>query len=755
MKSYFFAFVLILTTVATAQPPKSELPLPNSGDVTLPLDQYNKLLELASKPAKRPEAPPQNYSIQCAELKFQVENESVLGTVHLEGEVFKKGVIKVPLIKDMITLDAQQDGKGVPLQQENGAQAAVLNGPSDFAIALNAALPLHIEAGRASFALPVPAAGSVQLTLIVPGERTSVNISPGLILNRTSEKGSTTIEATLAPGQPVSIWWATRETAVQAAPKQVRFLSDVKTLVSVSEAELHVAALADITVVQGEPAEFTVRVPADFEVTGVTGASLESSEVHEGTLTLKVTGSSQRHQFLISMERSISNSKASIPFITFENTQRETGEVLVEGTGTMELAAREGGGLQRIDVKETSYYLRSLAHYSPQAAFRFHRQPNEQPTLALEWTRFPDSSVLAAIADSAAVTTLVTSEGKTLTEIKLMVKNQAQPFLKVTLPSGASILSADVAGERVKPVQGPDGSRVPLLRPGFHPNGPYEVSFVFMHSGAPFAKKGGSELSLPSMELPISVLHWELFLPDRYQVKDFGGDVISAGLLSPSIRESGTIGAIAAGAWDGVASGMGTVATGGPFVLNGVHGDAFDRLNGFAYFPGQIGGVVVDPSGAAVSGANVTVTNTTNGASTNAVTDSAGRWVVSNFPSGSGKLRVGASGFQTLVQTFDYNSGRPAQYMSTLQVAAASETVEVVAKAVPMNSRIVAQRQELEKKGKQLTQTASPNVLNLQRRVAGVLPVAIDVPRTGTSFEFVRALVLDEETKVTFSYKSR
>lgn len=747
MKNYFFAFVLILSTVAIAQPPKGELPLPNSGDVTLPLDQYNKLLELASKPAKRPEAPPQNYSIQCAELKFQVENESVLGSVHLEGEVFKKGVIKVPLIKDMITLDAQQDGKGVPLQQENGAQMAVLNGPSDFAIALNAALPLHIEAGRASFTLPVPAAGSVQLTLVVPGERTSVNISPGLVLSRTSEKGSTTIEATLAPGQPVSIWWATRETPAQTAPKQVRFLSDVKTLVSVSEAELHVAALADISVVQGEPTEFTVRVPADFEVTGVTGASLESSEVHDGTLTLKVLGPNQRHQFLISMERSIIDSKASTPFITFENTQRETGEVLVEGAGTMELAAREGGGLQRIDVKETSYYLRSLAHYPPQAAFRFHRQPNEQPTLALEWTRFPDSSVLAAVADSAAVTTLVTSEGKTLTEIRLTVKNQAQPFLKVMLPSGASILSADVAGERVKPVQGPDGSRVPLLRPGFHPNGPYEVSFVFMHSGAPFAKKGGSELSLPSMDLPISILHWELFLPDRYQVKDFGGDVISAGLLATNARERvmDSMIDVQAGAATGLATIGGTV----------FHAGVFDRLNGPLQFPGQIGGVVVDPSGAAISGATVTVTNSASGASMNAVTDSAGRWVVSNFPSGQGRFRVDASGFQTLVETFDYNAGRPAQYMSTLQVGSASETVEVTAQAVPMNSRIIAQLQDLEKKGKQLTNTASPNVLNLQRRVAGVLPVAIDVPRTGTSFEFARALVLDEETKVTFSYKSR
>ena len=45
-------------------------------------------------------------------------------------------------------------------------------------------------------------------------------------------------------------------------------------------------------------------------------------------------------------------------------------------------------------------------------------------------------------------------------------------------------------------------------------------------------------------------------------------------------------------------------------------------------------------------------------------------------------------------------------------------------------------------------------MLDLQKRVAGVLPVRIDVPRAGNSYRFVRALVLDEETKVTFNYKT-
>jgi hypothetical protein len=740
MNKKLFVLLLVVSVFAVAQQ-KNNLPLPEPGNVTLPLDEYNRLVDLASKMPKKPETPPLAYSIKHADLKLRVENQSVLGSVQLEGEVFKKGVTKVPLTSGITILDARQENKALPLQQENGVQTAVLTGPSEFSITLNTGLHLNIEVARASFSLPVPPAGSVQLSLVLPGENTYANISPGLITDRRSEHGHTTIEATLAPGQPASIWWARRETAAPTVPREVRFLSEVKTLVSVSEAELRVATLADVNVVQGEPSQFEVEIPEGYEVTGVTGASLESSETQFGTLILKVRTPTQRsHQFLISMERSITDSKASAPFPSFKNAQRETGEVLIEGTGTMELTATEGGGLKRMDVRETNPYLRSLAHYPPQAAFRFHRQPNEIPTLALEWTRFPDSSVLAAVAENAVVTTLVTSEGRSLTEIKLTVKNQAQPFLKVALPAGASILSADVAGEKVKPVQGPDGDRVPLLRPGYRPAGAYEISFVFMHSGAPFAKKGGSELSLPRMDVPIDLLQWEVFLPEQYKVKDFGGDVMAANLVPPAIRE---------------------VAPVQPGIGGGIGGGISRMPNNMPAFPGQLGGVVVDPSGAVVSGARVTVTNSDNGFAETAVTDAAGRWMVSNFPAGRGKIRVDETGFKSTVEDITYDASRAAEYPMTLSLGSTAESIEVTAESTTVdtlstNTRNYTQLQQLEaNEKKQEQKAASANVMNLQRRVAGVLPVAIEVPRTGTSFQFVRPLVLDEETKVTFTYKSK
>lgn len=739
-----FLVVLLLCTVVMAEE-KSTLPLPVSGSVTLTLDEYNRLMELAAKPSKRPEIAPLPYSVKHADVKLRVENDGVRGTVQLEGEVFRKGVSKVPLTSGMTVLDAHQNGKGVPLLQENGTHMALLAGPGDFSIALDTGLPLRVEAGRASFSLPAPAAGSVQLTLVIPGDHTFANLSSGLITSRKSENGHTTIEATLVPGQPANIWWATRETVTPTVPREMRFLSDAKTLLSVSEAEMRVAVLADITIVQGEPTQFQVELPAGYEVTGVTGATLDSTETQAGVLTLKVNAPSRRsHQFLISMERSISGAKADAPFLSFKGAQRETGEVLVEGAGTMEITATEGGGLKRMDVKEANPYLRSLAHFPAQAAFRYHKQASETPNLALEWVRFPDGSVLAAVAESAVVTTMVTSEGKSLTEVRLVLKNQAQPFLKVSLPAGATILTADVGGERVKPVQGPDGNRVPLLRPGFHPTDSYTVSFVFMHSGAPFAKKGGADLSLPSMDIPISLLSWEVFLPEQYKVKDFGGDVIAANRVPQPFREEDAINA-----------------------QRTRDAELSNKLKLEAP-PGQMAGYVTDPSGAVVSNTRLTITSD-NGAARTVATDAQGRWSIAGLPSGHFKAKAEMAGFQSSIFNLNYDASQPSMYRFPLRLATSAETVEVTAQAAQMQAGMVETRggpvidgasvAQLEilapNSGAAPQNLASANVLNLQRKVAGVLPVAIDVPRTGTSFSFVRPLVLDEETKVTFSYKSR
>jgi hypothetical protein len=761
------AFVLVFALCAAASERNAseafKLPLPTSGNVTLPLAEYNRLVDLASRSIKSTEPPPNSYTLKRADLKLHVSTSNVLGTVALDGEVFLKSGAKVPLASGVTVLSAQREGKPLPLLQENGTTTAVLPTAGEFAVTLETGTPLVIEPGRASFNLAAPSAGSVEMTLVVPGDRTNVRISPGLITRRSSSGGQTTIEAALAPGQPATIWWTTREVVAPVVPKEVRFLSDVKTLVSVNESDFRIAALADITVLQGQPSRFVLEIPAGYEVTNASGATVSTSEVKNGQLIVYLNnGSVRSHQFLISMERPFTQTNIQAPFITFKDSQRETGEVLVEGAGAMELTAKESGSLKRMDVKEVNPYLRALARNPLHAAFRFHRQPNEVPALALDWKRFPDTEVIAAVAERAVVTTLVTSEGRSLTEVTLTIKNQAQPFMKVDLPQGASILSADVAGEKVKPVQGTDGNRVPLLRANFRPSGPYTVSFVFVHSGSPFARKGESELSLPRMDVPISVMEWEVFLPEQYKVKDFGGDAIAVSAY-PAVYD--------VGAGSGIGSGSGGGFGGGVYRVNPVVGGL---TNSNGPMLNAMSGTVVDPQGAVISGARVKVTSLTRGTTQVVNTSPEGRWVVYGIPSGDVKIEISSQGFQSVsIRGTAHEAGRSEDYgPARLNVGTVSETVEVTAAAPLIDTTqssvtttfggnnefstngLRGERDDRKKQQQQAQNQASSNVYNLQKKVSGVLPVRIDIPRAGNSYHFARALVLDEETKLTFNYKS-
>src|SRR3989442_812322 len=134
--------MLVLPGFAVAADDVALPPVPASGNVTLPLDEYNRLVELASKPARKPDTPPVPYTIKGPDLNSRVANESFKGNVQLKEEILRRGAPKIPLTPGMPILDARQEGKAPPLELKKGTHTAVLNGPADFAVTLDAGLPL-------------------------------------------------------------------------------------------------------------------------------------------------------------------------------------------------------------------------------------------------------------------------------------------------------------------------------------------------------------------------------------------------------------------------------------------------------------------------------------------------------------------------------------------------------------------------------------------------------------------------------------
>ncbi len=742
MKKSVIAILLLAITAQGRQRLLPEKTIAQSlpGTVTLSLVEFNRLVELAEAAARKPKPPaaPVPFILSRAVFALRVENESVFGSLNVDGDVLQKGPTRVDIATGLTILEAQQSQAPLPLLKEGATHAAIVNGPGAFSISMKVACEVTVDAGRASFSVQAPTAGSALLTLDMPGNHANVHVEPGLITNRGTSNGRTIIDAALEPGKPAKIWWTTREAAAPVTQRELRFLSDVKTLISAGDSQLRIAALCDVTVVQGEPTEFRLPLPSGYEVTEASGATLDSSEIQSGVLILKVREPSRRtHQFLVAIERPNADNKLDAPFLTLIGAQRETGEVLVEGVGTMDLTAKEEGGLRRIDVRETGAVARSLSHFPLQAAFRYHRRPGDAPKLALEWSQFPDSPVLSAIAERATITTLLNVEGKTLTEVTLRVRNHAQPFVKVGLPRGASLLSAEVEGEKVKPVLGSDGSRVPLLRTGFRPSGAYTVSFVYLSSGAPFAKNGSYEMGLPKLDIPISFSSWEVFLPDRLEVRQFAGNALSASVVAARPQE---VFAAVGQDSDGLEAERAAVAV-----------TDLGRLEA-----GQIGGVVVDQAGAIISGAKISILNTQTNVARSTSTDGEGRWVVSGVPQGPVRVKVDAQGFKSLQQELNFDASHSAMLGSTLEIGATTETVNVTAGAASLLDRTEMKIDQAARRVREAQlNSPSQNVFNLQRKVAGILPVRVDVPHAGKSYRFVRALVMDEETKITFQYKSK
>lgn len=738
MRATVILILLLTTMVASGQHRNTitdtVLPAPGpTGTVTIRLSEFDRLIELASRKIKPTDRAPLPFVLSHASFKLRVEKQTLVGTVEIDGSLLQSGPVKTPLTTGLTILEAKQSNTALPLLQENSNHSAILIGPGPFAVSLGVAAPLTIEAGRASFLLPVPLASSGLLSLELPGNHADVHVEPGLVTSVKTVNGNTVVEAALEPGKPARIWWTTRELAAPVAQREVRFLSDIKSVVSVGDSQLRLTALCDLTVIQGEAEEFKLTLPKGFEVTTASGSSLESSNPSGDTLTLRVHDPTRRnHQFLIALERTNSETRVDAPLVEFAEAQRETGEVLVEGVGAMELKATEAGALRRMDVREANPITRSLSHFPMQAAFRYNRRASDAPKLELEWRQFEDAEVLSAVAERATVTTLANVEGRTLTEVTLRVRNHSQPFMKVALPAGAQLLTAEVENQRVKLVEGRDGSRVPLLRPGLDSSKPYTVSFVYTTEGTRFAKSGAYDMGLPRLDIPVNLLTWELSLPDRLEVKQFGGNAFTVEEFPPAAQN---------------------------MLIDGADDEDFDlntswsRTDLSTLEAGQMGGIIVDPTGAVIPNAEVTATNTQTGATLSTTSDTEGHWLISGMQPGPVKVVISSPAFKRHQIDLEFQASRPARMGVTLEVAGVTETVTVTDSL----SKLESESKRLENLY-MLQQGAargrpSQNVVNLQRRVAGILPVRIEVPRGGTSYRFVRPLILDEETRVTFQYK--
>src|SRR6266496_1937753 len=102
---------------------------------------------------------------------------------------------------------------------------------------------------------------------------------------------------------------------------------------------------------------------------------------------------------------------------------------------------------------------------------------------------------------------------------------------------------------------------------------------------------------------------------------------------------------------------------------------------------GQFTGVITDPTGAAIGGAKVTVTNKATNLSLSATTNGGGIYLIRELPPGLYDISVQASGFRSFSnKAVTVNAGTTTRVDAKMLVGQAQEIVEVTGEAALVNT---------------------------------------------------------------------
>jgi hypothetical protein len=141
--------------------------------------------------------------------------------------------------------------------------------------------------------------------------------------------------------------------------------------------------------------------------------------------------------------------------------------------------------------------------------------------------RHREVEVLVAAVERAYCQSVLVEEGQMETQQRLEVRNNQKQFLRLKLPHNAALWGVFVAGRPVKPaVDHAEHRTLIALEKSVSSEGggqTFPVEIVYLSKLERMGKKGGVQMFLPAIDLPINHLLFRLFLPESYKYSNFEG----------------------------------------------------------------------------------------------------------------------------------------------------------------------------------------------------------------------------------------
>ena len=522
--------VIVPCVLAQTASPQLNADLAHSpGWVVIPVDEYQSLRTRAYPAERPPEPPPVDATLTRVDYDLQIGGELATGRASLTVDVLKDGWVRVPIPTGLLVREARLDGKLVSLvsgtpgtQGKSGTQPAVVLAHAGRAVLLlDIALPVSASAGEEQIALPSTSSGVTRASVQLPRQGVDVRLTGGLLAEK-AENGNQTKWLAYARGNEPLIFAWRRKLEDHHVTLPLRQRGSLTQLTSLGEDATSLYAEVSLEVTQGAAKEARIQLPDSITINQVSGAMVADWEVKNGELVVTfLEPVEESARFVISGEsKTPRDGHIEIALLRLLNTERDTGGVAVEVLGAGEIKDLKSQGLESADATELGDYV--AARQSPSmAAFRLRSgDAKAARSLAVDVARYAQQAVLMANVEEARYRVLLSKEGKTLVEARYAIRNNQRNFLKVTLPAGATIWSALMAGNPVRPGQAQDGSLLlPLEKARAGEESPvFSVQIFYLLRDPAWTDKGKATLALPALDLPVSRTGVVLYHPPLYKL---------------------------------------------------------------------------------------------------------------------------------------------------------------------------------------------------------------------------------------------
>ncbi len=211
---------------------------------------------------------------------------------------------------------------------------------------------------------------------------------------------------------------------------------------------------------------------------------------------------------------------AVAPEIAVPDAQ-ERGFVVVHSSGTTEITVKREG-LREADVGE----LPAAPDRPPLEVLAYAQHPYR---VDISSRRHDPEPVVQAIAISADIYGVVSPDGRVRCRAEYTIRNNDQPFLRMTLPEGSELLGALAAGEPIKPLREEGALKLPLPRSRDRET-PFVVAVVYETRVRKLGTTGELTIDRPALDIDVLQTTYRLHLPDGYRVTGFDGDLVPMGV---------------------------------------------------------------------------------------------------------------------------------------------------------------------------------------------------------------------------------